>query len=75
MIGAPKEKKKKSTHVAGFEGKTSFNRLSDINAPVDIAIDDVNLGDAVDDDVRAIMQTDGKVRSKFVTYNRELTVF
>jgi len=58
-------RKKKSTHVAGFEGKTFFNRLADIHAPVDIAIDDVNLGDAVnDDDIGAIIQTHGKVRSK-----------
>lgn len=74
MIGALKEKK--STHIAGFEGKPFFNRLADINAPVDTAIDDVNLGDAVNDDIRAIMlQTHGKSPFKIVTYNRELTVF
>ena len=32
------------THVTSLEGKSFFDRLADIDTPVDIAADDVNLG-------------------------------
>ena len=61
-------KKKKETHVACLQGKTLFDRLADIHAPVEIAMDDVNLGTRCKDDtVRACGRT--------VTYDRELAVF
>ena len=34
----------RETHVTSLEGKSFFDRLADIDAPVDIAADDVNLG-------------------------------
>jgi hypothetical protein len=34
----------RETHVTGLEGKSFFDRLADIDASIDVAADDVNLG-------------------------------
>jgi hypothetical protein len=47
MIIRPREAqygKVRETNVTSLEGKSFFDRLADIDAPVDIAADDVNLG-------------------------------
>jgi hypothetical protein len=68
LVGVRKGKEEKETHVACLEGKTFFDRLADIHARVDIAMDDVNLGTRCKDGtIRACRRTG--------TYSRELTVF
>jgi hypothetical protein len=47
MIIRPREARQgkvRETHVTSLEGKSFFDRLADIDAPVDITADDVNLG-------------------------------
>jgi hypothetical protein len=65
----------KQTHVARLECKTFFDRFADVHTAIEIAIDDVNLGDTGQRRYDSSIQTHEKKSARAVTYNRKLPVF